>query len=285
VGAGDKRKRVVSMCAYSPPALGVISHDMSTIDRPNMRPPSGYCIVRRITRSATTRPSLRITVVILPGRGPRRGLGRAFLSHVLPVHGPARDTNRGTVLRALQSALRLGMCARMRSWRWLGVCVALLSLRAALPVRAAQPLERDPTKLLGMAVDADDLDLASLATRLGDNAVLDSLADGKDTALRLAAVRATPFLNSQELALAPLAQIAQGRDPDLAPAAARRLVTIAQALELDNGAPRESASTFQDTELQLAGLAASTSTRRDIRLCAGEAAHLLHVLRMGMSGS
>jgi hypothetical protein len=166
----------------------------------------------------------------------------------------------------------------MKARCWLVVGAALLFARPG-PAYSAQPAHLDAAALLRAAVDSDELDLAALVARIGDDAVLESLAEGKDSVIRFAAIRAAPYLLSQELALQPLAALAQGRDPDLAPAAARRVLVIAQALVLEDISARElSPDTFRAAELQLAALASSATAHRNVRLCAGQAAHLLKVI-------
>jgi hypothetical protein len=167
----------------------------------------------------------------------------------------------------------------MAASRGLLVC-ALASLSAWGPPAIAEPAAAPAAALLRRAVDADDLELAALSARLGDDAVLAALAPGSDVPLQLAAVRAAPFMRDKPLALEPLALIAQTRDPDLAPAAARRVLAIAQALELEDIASRElSPAAFEAAELRLDQLASSRIARVDIRLYAAEAAHLLRRLR------
>jgi hypothetical protein len=173
------------------------------------------------------------------------------------------------------------MDARVNRWLRLGSC-AVFVLVQDVPAFAAQAPESSAAAALNRALDADELELAALVARLGDDAVLDALAQEKDSALRLAALRATPYLHSPELALSPLASLAASRDPDLAPAAARRVRAIAQALALEDGATRElSPPAFRVAEQRLAQLATAAEVRPDIRLCAGEAALLLLVAGRG----
>jgi hypothetical protein len=129
------------------------------------------------------------------------------------------------------------------------------------------------------AVDADELSLAALAQKLGDERVLSALGDDKDALLRLAAVRATPYLIDKDAALLPLARIAAGRDPELAPPAAFRARRIAQALVLEGaGAHEVMPATLAPAREALLALAADTTARRDLRLHAEHAAHLLGTL-------
>ncbi|HEX4353829.1 MAG TPA: hypothetical protein VHZ95_12960 [Polyangiales bacterium] len=162
----------------------------------------------------------------------------------------------------------------MRLWLRIGVAAWLLANLAAAP------LERDPVALLTRAVDAGELDLASLVARLGDAALLDAIVDGKSSVLMLAAVRGAPYLRDPERALEPLAAIVEGRDPDLAPSAARRALAIAQALELSDGSARElSASSLRSAEQRFDAIAKRATARTDIRLYAAETAALLRALR------
>jgi hypothetical protein len=170
------------------------------------------------------------------------------------------------------------MGAEVNGWLRLGTCAVLLLLAQAAAAFAAQTSQASAATALVRALDADELELSALVARLGDDAILDALAQERDSALRLAAVRACPYLDSPELALEPLVNLAAGRDPDLAPAAARRVRAIAQALALEDGAARElSARAFHGVEQQLTQLAAAAALRPDIRLCVGEAALLLRV--------
>jgi len=130
--------------------------------------------------------------------------------------------------------------------------------------------------MLRAAADSDELALVALTARMGDDAVLQALADDRDALLRLAAVRASPYLHDAAIALQPLAAIAQGRDPDLAPAAARRALQIAQALTLrDPSAGELTRGAIEPASNTLRTLASADGAYRDLRLCAAEAAYLL----------
>jgi hypothetical protein len=135
------------------------------------------------------------------------------------------------------------------------------------------PPARDP---LLSVLDADPLELADLVARLGDDAIGQRLGPQVDPALRLAAIRACAFLQAPELALPVLAQIAGGRDPDLAPAAARRALGIVQRLALDGLQRRELMPvSLAPARAALAQVAASVLVRADLRALAAQAAHLL----------
>jgi hypothetical protein len=160
--------------------------------------------------------------------------------------------------------------------RWLIACALMI----AVALSAAHAARPDAAMLLRAAVDADDLDLAALSDRIGDDAVLSALAPGTDVTAQLTAVRAAPFLASPESALERLAMIAQTRDPDLAPAAARRAFQIAQGLELEDISAREiSPQSLRPAEELLNSLSSSQLAGADVRLYAAQAAQLLRALR------
>lgn len=82
------------------------------------------------------------------------------------------------------------------------------------------------------AASASHLDESIGARRAGDPAVLATLTSPETTrAARLEAIRRARFLRMPELALAPLAALAAGRDPQLAPEAV--LIAHIIATELD----------------------------------------------------
>jgi hypothetical protein len=147
---------------------------------------------------------------------------------------------------------------------WLA-CVASLAY--------AEPKGADA---LRAAADYDELALAGLAARTGDDVVLAGLRAGDDPMLQLAAIRAAPHIVDRAQALLPLAQIAAGRDPELAPLAAWKLLRITQELvrehlELHEIVPSELAP----ARAVLSGIQADATARPDIRLYAGQAGHLL----------
>ena len=155
------------------------------------------------------------------------------------------------------------------------LCLAAAIVLAAQQVFAG-PSTQDPSAALRAAVDAEDLALAALVAQLGDDAVLSALTQHEDVPLRLAAVRATAYVRASALALPALIEIASGRDPDLAPVAARRARALSQAIALERGRRVESEfSTVEDLRKALSALSASEGTRADIRVAAGEAAALL----------
>jgi hypothetical protein len=149
---------------------------------------------------------------------------------------------------------------------------ASVCLAAALVAAQAAPAA-DPWR--GWA-DVEPLELASVVDRIGDDAVLAQLQAGASLHAQIAAVRASAFLRSPELALPALARIASSRDPELAPLAARRCLTIAQRLVTEGLAPRELlAGELAPVRAALAAAARAPRLRADLRLALEQAAQLL----------
>jgi hypothetical protein len=148
------------------------------------------------------------------------------------------------------------------------VCVASLAY--------AEPKGADA---LRAAADYDELSLAQLAARAGDDVVLAALHAAEEPVLRLAAIRAAPHIVDRDQALLPLAEIAAGRDPELAPLAAWKVLRITQDLVREHLELREIVpSALAPARAALIALQADTSARPDIRLYAGQAGHLLGTL-------
>src|SRR4051812_46045753 len=97
--------------------------------------------------------------------------------------------------------------------RRFGISIALALLAST---GSAQP-GHDPLMWLP---STDPLDLAIAVDRLGDEGVLTRLAEGTPLTVRAMAVLAAPQMDAPETSLSALAEIARGRDPDLAPRAA-----------------------------------------------------------------
>jgi hypothetical protein len=127
---------------------------------------------------------------------------------------------------------------------------------------------------------ADPLDDARDARRAGDTAVLAKLSEASaPREARLEAIRQARWLRMPELALEPLARLAGGRDPLLAPEATFAAYTIAVGLD---------ALTLQAHEITLAelrpardlltALARDATARGDLRQLAGAAARQLAAL-------
>ena len=153
----------------------------------------------------------------------------------------------------------------------------LAVLLIAIATRGATAQAVDPLVAIG---SSDPVALARIVERLGDDAVLARLAadDGADVSAdaRLAAVRASVALRAPERALEPLAAIALGRDPDLAPAAARSILVIARALDpRDLDAREVMRAELAPALAAIAQLAADETARPDLRRAAAIAAELL----------
>lgn len=113
------------------------------------------------------------------------------------------------------------------------------------------------------------MELARAVDRIGDDALLSRLASTSPRPVRLAALHAAPFLREPELALVPLAELAGGRDPYLAPAAAASLLAIARALDPDALQRREADfSVLASARARLAALRADSTARPDLRAAA-----------------
>lgn len=145
-------------------------------------------------------------------------------------------------------------------WRALvvGILLGIATLASAQPV--------DP--LLAVH-DTDPLELARVVDRIGDAAILARLAPETPIAVRALAVAATSRMHAPEDALVPLAQIATGRDPDLAPRAAFALLTISRSLDARSLDARErTRSDFTPARTTLTALAADETARTDLRRAA-----------------
>jgi hypothetical protein len=145
---------------------------------------------------------------------------------------------------------------------------ALLLCLIASVAGAQEPTAPDP--LLAVH-DTDPLELARVVDRIGDRAVLARLAPETPIAVRALAIVAAPRLHAPEDALASLATIAAGRDPDLAPRAAASLLAIARELDeraLD--ARERDRAELAPARVELATLMADETVRPDVQ----RAAHL-----------
>ena len=139
---------------------------------------------------------------------------------------------------------------------------------------------------LRAAADADDLALARIAARVGDDVVLAALSDTSDPVAQLAAVRAASFIVDKDQTLLPLATLAASRDPELAPLAASKLVRVAQELVREGLDAREvTARSLAPARVALIALAADLTARIDIRVYAVQVAHLLGSLGVPASDS
>jgi hypothetical protein len=149
--------------------------------------------------------------------------------------------------------------------------IALLALLTAAHASA----QEDPFAAI---TDADPMELARAVDRLGDDAVLSRLSAGPRE-VRLAAMRASPFMAGPELALEPLAATAAGRDPLLAPAAASAALTILRSLDLDGLRRREvDPRSLSGARGLFEALSTDRSARADLRAAAAIVVSLLDQL-------
>lgn len=117
--------------------------------------------------------------------------------------------------------------------------------------------------------DADPLALAQAVDRLGDDAVMARLGPEHPMALRRVAVSGCRFLHAPERALPTLAELAVGRDPELAPAAMRTVLAIARALtRADLDAREHDGDELVRARATLTSLAADATARPDLRRAA-----------------
>jgi hypothetical protein len=131
----------------------------------------------------------------------------------------------------------------------------------------------------------DPLVRARAVAALGDARVLARLAPqpeggDPDPARALAAISSCPWLADPSHALAPLLAVMNGRDPDLAPAAAQAAVEIARGLveasRLHESVTQELLAAWIK---ELGTIELSPRARADIRLASVEAAALLGAAR------
>lgn len=148
--------------------------------------------------------------------------------------------------------------------------VAIVSVLALGGLASAQPAAAVDPLLAGH--DTDPLELARVVDRIGDDAVLARLAPETPIAVRVLAVSATPRLHAPEAALPTLAELAGGRDPDLAPRALQAISEIARSLDARSLDARESERAELRAVLpRLTGIGEDESARADLRRAAAEA--------------
>lgn len=158
-----------------------------------------------------------------------------------------------------------GLPTRRALARWVSATIVASSVVtiAILPTIARTQETEDPFLA---ATTSDPLELARVVDRAGDDAVLARLVTGTPAAAQLAAVRAAPGMRGPERALEALATIARGRDPDLAPAAARAMLEIARALDPQALDAREvMREELSPARAAIAELALDETARADLR--------------------
>ena len=158
----------------------------------------------------------------------------------------------------------------------LGLALAVMQPAGSTLGQPSRPAAADA---LVAVASADPLDLDRVVARVGDPAVLALLERSRPRDVRLAAIRACPHLGAPERALDGLTDIAKGRDPLLAPAAALSLARIATALSLDALGRREaSPAELAPVATKLDALIADGTARSDILRAAALAREALRGL-------
>lgn len=161
------------------------------------------------------------------------------------------------------------------------MAVAIMAAAVAVTVGIVKGVDADgaPTPAIDPIVkiaSGDPLELGRFVEKHGDRYVLLRLHADYPADTRLAAVRAAPWLDAPERALVPLAHIAAGRDPELAPAAAWSAYRIATSLTPIALQQREVLwSNIAPARPLLLHLAADRTARADIRRVAAFAADAL----------
>jgi hypothetical protein len=154
---------------------------------------------------------------------------------------------------------------------------ALVALAPSLGAPSAAGQSPDPFVAVA---DANPLALGRVVDRLGDGEVVSRLDLDEPPMVQLAAARAARFMREPELALAPLAVLAAGRDPHVAPVAARAVHAIAVMLDASALVARErSAADLAPALDVLTTLANDETARPDIRRLAALAVDQLRALR------
>lgn len=142
--------------------------------------------------------------------------------------------------------------------------------------RSDDAKNKPPLDPFAAIVDADPMKLARAVDRFGDNAVLARLGKDNPVEIRLAAVRASRWMQAPERALVTLARLVSSRDSELAPAASRAAWTIASELNDDVLADREVLPEVLSPVRVLFDRAADNAfLRSDIRLFASQIADSL----------
>jgi hypothetical protein len=182
------------------------------------------------------------------------------------------------------------MAGNVRIGAILALSAAAVATLAAWGGVRSRPVQAKKTlpaadRLVAVA-DADPLELARVVRDLGDDAVLQRLAPGQPVETRLAAIRAAPWMREPELALDVLARELSGRDPDLAPAAARSAARIAGSLDAAALLRRErDAGELKGVRELLAAVGKNQRLRQDIRQYALQAAQMLAAAGVPLTGT
>lgn len=184
-----------------------------------------------------------------------------------------------------------------RPTRWEGAARALWACAFATCVASAEADAPEPQPVAPAAIESagdyglsgaiDPLERARAVARLGDARVLSVLAPRRgergaiaDAERVLAALHCVPWLADPSAAFPVLLELMQGRDPDLAPAAARALVDAARSwVEAQRVPETVSVESLAAWAGQLAPIEQNLRVRPDIRLAATEASALLNAAR------
>lgn len=164
----------------------------------------------------------------------------------------------------------------LRSVRHLAA-IFLCGLALLLPGGASSQGPDDLDATLALVSDGDPLEVARIVAQAGDDAVLASLAPEAGADAMVHAIGAARWLQAPEAALSRLAAIAGGRDPDLAPAAAREAHRICGALDGSGVAGRDITSPEElwGVVAALRLVADDATAREDIRRLTALAGHEL----------
>ncbi|MAQ17375.1 MAG: hypothetical protein CMN30_21585 [Sandaracinus sp.] len=131
----------------------------------------------------------------------------------------------------------------------------------------------------GLESLGDPLEIERYVDTNGDDAVVEALTN-EDARLesRLGAIRAAPWLTGPERALGPLARLAAGDDPDLAPAAGRAGQRCAEAIAVDGLTAREEdPAILGEAAAEWQAVADDETARPDVRAVAAATAQALSI--------
>jgi len=157
--------------------------------------------------------------------------------------------------------------------RWLLALSLSFALAQSAAADSAPPALADAAAALLAVTDSNPLELARVAHRVGDEAVLALLEPTRPADVRLLAARTSPWLDEPERALVLLAELAASRDSDLAPTATRAALQIARGLDAPTLERREIApSELLPARAALRAAAERSWVRPDLRLLAVAAA-------------
>lgn len=168
-------------------------------------------------------------------------------------------------------------CAASLGKTWAVLLLAvLLSVGGSMPAASQAKPSVPSIDPLVAVLDADPLELARVAQRLGDLAVIARLGVTVSTEVRLAAIRAAPYLRLPEQALGPLSLLIASRDTLLAQEAARSVLAIVRAVDRDQLQRHEvMPHELSPVRKELERIAAIEHLRADLRAMANAAAGML----------